>query len=71
MGGIYSRGDQHAQRHEGELVRWLPGPPSSLEDGSVGGGVRDVAGLLGRARPRRAAMLQKAAWQHRRVLSRG
>lgn len=39
--------------------------------GSAGGGVTDKMRLLGRTRPRRAAMLQKAGWHHRRVSSRG
>lgn len=36
--------------------------------GSVGAGVRDKTRLLGRARPRRVAMLHNARQYHRKVL---
>lgn len=36
--------------------------------GSAGVGVTDKTRLLGRARPRRAAMLQKAGWHHRGLI---
>lgn len=59
--------------HKHMKVNWCSGSQilqAVLIMGSVRVGVRDLARLLGKVGLRRAAMLQKAAWHHKRILNR-